>query len=100
MIRRPPVSTRTDTLFPDTTRFRSIVDEFFGGPLLRNRAGIDDIAAVGRGQRQVNVLLDQQYGYTLSADVDQNVHQLVDNDRSQPQAHFVDRKSTRLNSSH
>src|SRR3546814_11550504 len=26
-IRRPPVSTRTDTLFPDTTLFRSLVDE-------------------------------------------------------------------------
>src|SRR3546814_9682972 len=24
MIRRPPRSTRTDTLFPDTTRFRSV----------------------------------------------------------------------------
>src|SRR3546814_17022368 len=23
MVRRPPISTRTDTLFPDTTRFRS-----------------------------------------------------------------------------
>src|SRR3546814_19784288 len=26
MIRRPPRSTRTDTLFPYTTRFRSVVD--------------------------------------------------------------------------
>src|SRR3546814_17111563 len=26
MIRRPPRSTRTDTLFPDTTRFRSVID--------------------------------------------------------------------------
>src|SRR3546814_3821339 len=26
MIRRPPRSTRTDTLFPDTTLFRSILD--------------------------------------------------------------------------
>src|SRR3546814_12213258 len=25
MIRRPPRSTRTDTLFPDTTRFRSVL---------------------------------------------------------------------------
>src|SRR3546814_3331255 len=29
MIRRPPRSTRTDTLFPDTTLFRSDVDELF-----------------------------------------------------------------------
>src|SRR3546814_16400696 len=28
MIRRPPISTRTDTLFPDTTLFRSHVAAF------------------------------------------------------------------------
>src|SRR3546814_4989586 len=27
MIRRPPISTRTDTLFPDTTLFRSVVGD-------------------------------------------------------------------------
>src|SRR3546814_17099170 len=27
MIRRPPISTRTDTLFPDTTLFRSFTDQ-------------------------------------------------------------------------
>src|SRR3546814_10359726 len=27
MIRRPPISTRTDTLFPYTTLFRSIIEE-------------------------------------------------------------------------
>src|SRR3546814_12285422 len=33
MIRRPPRSTRTDTLFPYTTLFRSIVSRFVaGGP--------------------------------------------------------------------
>src|SRR3546814_2929281 len=26
MIRRPPISTRTDTLFPSTTLFRSVID--------------------------------------------------------------------------
>src|SRR3546814_14543419 len=31
MIRRPPRSTRTDTLFPSTTLFRSAVDEVDGG---------------------------------------------------------------------
>src|SRR3546814_2449059 len=30
MIRRPPRSTRTDTLFPDTTLFRSIVLKIMG----------------------------------------------------------------------
>src|SRR3546814_12100005 len=36
MIRRPPRSTRTDTLFPYTTLFRSPID-FFGPRLLRLR---------------------------------------------------------------
>src|SRR3546814_4648242 len=35
MIRRPPRSTRTDTLFPYTTLFRSVVPQDDGGPLLR-----------------------------------------------------------------
>src|SRR3546814_5518188 len=30
MVRRPPGSTRTDTLFPSTTLFRSIPDERYG----------------------------------------------------------------------
>src|SRR3546814_8183466 len=34
MIRRPPRSTRTDTLFPYTTLFRSIGDEQFGAESL------------------------------------------------------------------
>src|SRR3546814_1910741 len=29
MIRRPPISTRTDTLFPYTTLFRSYLDQVF-----------------------------------------------------------------------
>src|SRR3546814_6564902 len=35
MIRRPPSSTRTDTLFPYTTLFRSLVDAVHDGRLLR-----------------------------------------------------------------
>src|SRR3546814_565283 len=36
MIRRPPRSTRTDTLFPYTTRFRSFDGSIFGGNLAEN----------------------------------------------------------------
>src|SRR3546814_17562188 len=35
MIRRPPLSTRTDTLFPYTTLFRSVFYALFGIPLGR-----------------------------------------------------------------
>src|SRR3546814_15940804 len=37
MIRRPPRSTRTDTLFPYTTLFRSLVDVVPYLPIARNR---------------------------------------------------------------
>src|SRR3546814_20332420 len=33
MIRRPPISTRTDTLFPYTTLFRSLVRHDFDAPM-------------------------------------------------------------------
>src|SRR3546814_3567865 len=42
MIRRPPRSTRTDTLFPDTTLFRSAVGDGVAGQLA-------DLARVVRG---------------------------------------------------
>src|SRR3546814_10320416 len=45
MIRRPPRSTRTDTLFPYTTRFRSLA-ELVGGHF--ERAGADRGLAVLR----------------------------------------------------
>src|SRR3546814_3532332 len=38
MIRRPPRSTRTDTLFPDTTLFRSHYNQFFGVDHFKGRA--------------------------------------------------------------
>src|SRR3546814_18389588 len=47
MIPRPPIATRTDTLFPYTTLFRSVVAytvPFFG--LLRSRCEIVDRKAV------------------------------------------------------
>src|SRR3546814_16384470 len=47
MIRRPPRSTRTDTLFPYTTLFRSAV---FEAPAIVAR--LDDIAVVGDAVEQ------------------------------------------------
>src|SRR3546814_21120444 len=35
MIRRPPRSTRTDTLFPDTTLFRSLISDTWSQPFAR-----------------------------------------------------------------
>src|SRR3546814_3651441 len=47
MIRRPPRSTRTDTLFPYTTLFRSHGTQLFGGIVLRE-AFRDSIDEYGR----------------------------------------------------
>src|SRR3546814_6898844 len=55
MIRRPPRSTRTDTLFPYTTLFRSIaVDPH----LVLDRAAGDAIAFTQRA-----IVIDQEFGH-------------------------------------
>src|SRR3546814_6305390 len=57
MIRRPPRSTRTDTLFPDTSLFRSrkCIEDAFGQTLLRykrsKRCGKRDIHMDSLGRR-------------------------------------------------
>src|SRR3546814_18700002 len=74
MIRRPPRSTRTDTLFPYTTLFRSLARTVDLDPQLHQRGAelrIDDVA---------DRIAAAEY------------QQLLDRRR--------DRKSTRLNSSH
>src|SRR3546814_6681276 len=54
MIRQPPRSTRTDTLFPYTTLFRSIIEapcrEPAGWPLRRSTSS--PIGTVSRGQKE------------------------------------------------
>src|SRR3546814_3069552 len=103
MIRRPPRSTRTDTLFPYTTLFRSGLDgievvipvvglEVVGDHLLAapaRRTGDQVRLAVAVG---VEELLDVVLRHVLDVvDVVRLGGLLVDQ---------VDRKSTRLNSSH
>src|SRR3546814_16712414 len=86
MIRRPPRSTRTDTLFPYTTLFRSLdprVEETEAGLIAQRRVGelalldlhIDGVAVDRRLQR--GAVLRRRAAQCLR-----------------------DRKSTRLNSSH
>src|SRR3546814_16475507 len=71
MIRRPPISTRTDTLFPYTTLFRSLVDlrEAERGRVHRDDAGTraDDRRTEGDlGEFATELLGDEEA--TLSAD--------------------------------
>src|SRR3546814_14404668 len=71
MIRRPPRSTRTDTLFPDTTLFRSAPPETY------------------EQYRDVAEFFTRKAGEKVAGET-------LDNDIYG----IVDRKSTRLNSSH
>src|SRR3546814_12175304 len=102
MIRRPPISTRTDTRFPYTTLFRSAkVKVNDGPPMLKSENArpsgwvyIDvrgrDIASVVADLRQtVNEQVKLQPGMSLAYS-----GQFEFLERAK------DRKSTRLNSSH
>src|SRR3546814_15648620 len=97
MIRRPPRSTRTNTLFPYTTLFRSHQDNSAGGSLISMRkpqtgktypAGLaargDSAALRDALERSPTDLLDE-------------LRFIWDLPEGKP---IRDRKSTRLNSSH
>src|SRR3546814_13374140 len=92
MIRRPPRSTRTDTLFPYTTLFRSRAGA---------EEGIEDhVAGVRAGEQDA---IEQRLRLLRRVDLCPALLQpfLAAADRDQPvAAHLQDRKSTRLNSSH
>src|SRR3546814_11497054 len=102
MIRRPPRSTRTDTLFPSPTRFRSPL----GDPAMRRTVSAPAIRATDPAladlpplKAEAEVLIDQR---RLTASLDAAIgagatSALRASARLLPGA---DRKSTRLNSSH
>src|SRR3546814_14517922 len=81
MIRRPPRSTRTDTLFPYTTLFRS------GGVILveDDLAAVGDRAAAGRGRADAG-------GIARVADLDRarilDVIAAVERNRCAPRGHY------------
>src|SRR3546814_15502436 len=87
MIRRPPRSTRTDTLFPYTTLFRST---YASGDLLTAAAVSSGTALVTRGSRYVYDISTNTFGGNLGAGA--SVIETAGDSG--------DRKSTRLNSSH
>src|SRR3546814_20535690 len=102
MIRRPPVSTRTDTLFPYTTLFRSKAVPktmkrwpFFS---LNKTGGFLKSVSHLRGTR----LLVEQLARDLGV-VRKKTTSLTPASNHRVPYHFLevqDRKSTRLNSSH
>src|SRR3546814_1939355 len=103
MIRRPPRSTRTDTLFPDTTLFRSVgryvLTIGIGGDDRIDHVHADAIlapfiggCAAERADRFLGGIIGRGKWCRDSA-----AHRLEIDNRA---AAARDRKSTRLNSSH
>src|SRR3546814_2349161 len=103
MIRRPPRSTRTDTLFPYTTLFRS--DRRVSGSAGEVGLGLGMAlqAGVGGGavEQRHRLLAAELEG---ASEVDRSLHVLVAVEIAKaavgPGGGETDRKSTRLNSSH
>src|SRR3546814_19170703 len=90
MIRRPPRSTRTDTLFPYTTLFRSVL---VGVLFLATAAAHADMVCDGNfNERDFS-------NYHTPDDPNVIAFHLVP-EYGRPPQYGKDRKSTRLNSSH
>src|SRR3546814_3021544 len=76
MIRRPPISTRTDTLFPYTTLFRSRTKPARAGLALDRAARDRRKRILGKAQlhalhvEQLLILLDQRF-LRLGEDIDE-----------------------------
>src|SRR3546814_9076045 len=101
MIRRPPRSTRTDTLFPYTTLFRSLRLKLSLKPSLELALGRS--ADLRRGG--LAILEKDHGGDTANAIFGRGVRMIVniqlgDRDFVTEFVGNLDRKSTRLNSSH
>src|SRR3546814_16927148 len=87
MIRRPPRSTRTDTLFPDTTLFRSLDENARLNqlPLLKYRYGQWGVDVIVDDQDLPDDVLRGRYDLIIGSDL------LYERDAPQSLAQFIDR---------
>src|SRR3546814_13179780 len=100
MTRRPPRSTRTDTLFPYTTLFRSLLGEEVAEARAVEHAGHADHLLV---RQAAGVAQDADHDVERVGDADHEGVRAVLPDALADRLHHLgvgDRKSTRLNSSH
>src|SRR3546814_17242710 len=99
MLRRPPVSTRTDTLFPYTTLFRSVMmsDGSFSN-LMMELIGLDAAEALGfvLGEDRRIPIRCAVLDFAVADGVMQSRAVVLDT----TDTNVLDRKSTRLNYSH
>src|SRR3546814_11911166 len=98
MIRRPPRSTRTDTLFPYTTLFRSCFTDSAdlrsdGWRIIRLETDEPNLRRASRSAK----ILPHKYlpDHDFSLYIDATIRITAESIKN-----LVDRKSTRLNSSH
>src|SRR3546814_8298831 len=104
MIRRPPRSTRTDTLFPYTTLFRSTTAEYIA--LDYPTTAIDlyrtkpHVFADARKMPFAHASIDAIACYEVLEHVREPDAVLAEDARVLVPGGIADRKSTRLNSSH
>src|SRR3546814_15246261 len=103
MIRRPTRSTRTDTLFPYTTLFRSNPDGSEPAHLIKQRPFTDGDRASGATNASITRFAVSPNGLHVAAWVRDPEGYVVPGGTpsdSAGQPGRTDRKSTRLNSSH
>src|SRR3546814_13894802 len=100
MIRRPPRSTRTDTLFPYTTLFRSGHANGIVALKAVLIAVADPEAAAARFGRFAGRAPSRREADRWTLELDRGVCSFVQHDALPRAVPFPDRKSTRLNSSH
>src|SRR3546814_12041625 len=103
MIRRPPRSTRTDTLFPYTTLFRSDDTSSAVGPVVDLDQRVDDFVARFLGMTLLMYDFDKVSDLVTKLG-DLLPDNLMGDGTARRLSPFIpdpgDRKSTRLNSSH
>src|SRR3546814_17647080 len=99
MIRRPPRSTRTDTLLPDTTLFRSVRAGVVGNPVAQRALRLVAEGAGGTALIVGGVGEDERRRVKALVTRCSSGQSLVETLASHLLLHG-DRKSTRLNSSH
>src|SRR3546814_17594635 len=98
MLRRPPSATRTDTLLPDTTLFRSCLQFLIGRAAFLRDGDISDLLDVVKGARS-NAPGTRHTLCEGDAKAGKRPR-LGDRDIIGSAHPDLDRKSTRLNSSH
>src|SRR3546814_3931821 len=102
MIRRPPRSTRTDTLFPYTTLFRAAGAHALGDRVALflvdtvDVTGEAEVGVVGDRDRIVDVVVADDHQHRPEDFLARDPHLVADVGEHRR----LDRKRTRLNSSH